>query len=75
MQIFNFKRLLGLMAVGGGIAYVRKQGGLGNAVESVKKLLGGVGGVKTEDKAVGSDSTSGSDSKSPLPSAPVTPSY
>ena len=46
MKIMNLKRLLGLVAISGGVAYVRKQGGLRPAMESVRKFLGGIGARK-----------------------------
>lgn len=75
MQIFNFKRMLGLLAIGGGVAYVRKQGGITNAMESLKKLVSGLGD-KAEPKAVGAGGNSGSGYQSArAPSSSVTPRY
>lgn len=77
MKTFNLKRILGMLAVGGGFAYVRKQGGLGNAVESLKKLV--TGNSTDKHAAVGSSSNGGSDpaprSGRSSPSAPVTPRF
>ena len=37
MKVFSFKRLIGLAAIGGAIAYARKHGGVKNAVSDLKK--------------------------------------
>jgi hypothetical protein len=36
MKIFSVKRMLGLAAIGGAIAYVRKHGGVKQAMEDLK---------------------------------------
>jgi hypothetical protein len=75
MRIFSFKSMIGLLAIGGVIAYVRKQGGIGNAVESLKKLVSGIGG-KAEDKAIGSNSGSATERRpGGTPTRRVAPPY
>ena len=41
---FNLKRMLGLLALGGAVAYVQKKGGLRNAGQGLKDLLERKGG-------------------------------
>ena len=69
---FSLKRMLGLLALGGAVAYVQKKKGLKNAGQSLKEMFQNKLGNKQEPASMGMRDTGMSGVRSGLaPSEPV----